>query len=121
MGLSGGGSELTRRGRDQRILRRRHPPSKPRCRRKVRDRLGHAAFEDQYPWSTRTSLGGLSFLSCPPCGRDPVGRIGIYASGWDLAQERRAPLRPIPQLTFQDGLPVVRPGSEPSSNLGPYA
>ena len=40
-----------------------------------------------------------------------MGRFRVYASGWDLAQEHRASLRPVSQLSAPASVSRLVPGS----------
>jgi hypothetical protein len=84
MGLSRGCSELAGCGRDQRLLRRRFASSGSCRRRQECDRLGHAAVEDQHPWTAPDKPG---VITCPA---SPTMRTGL--SGW----HRAIPFRAVP-------------------------
>ena len=99
MGVSRGSCELGGSSRVCRLLRRRRQPYSTRGRGEDRDRVGQQSHKDLHAWTGYPGLGRLPVVHGPSRPGQPLGGVGIYPAGWELAQARPAAVRAIPDLS----------------------
>src|SRR3954453_10466840 len=99
MGVSRGCCELGGSSRVCRLLRRRRQPYSTRGRGEDRDRVGQQSHKDLHAWTGYPGLGRLPVVHGPSRPGQPLGGVGIYPAGGELAQARPAAVRAIPDLS----------------------